>query len=304
VTLPRWLEKSGCGLALVVYVIAAVVGIRSSGGPVAFLMPALMLIGIGCAFAGLAPLFRSLRDHRKLVAALEARLGFRPLGGLSRTAYARLEGTHASGRAGSVTVLKNASGGMSDAVIGLALGHAPAFVVRRTGLAATLVNWDQRRIRGRTGDRSFDGAFAVELPGEKTVAVGLLLDVREAIEAVFRFPAVDRIEVQEGALAVVGSVADLAVEDCARLLDLLARIAPALDRVSLNVRVLGGLKKALALSGSPRCAYCHGDVTGFEPDLVACASCSTVLHEGCWAELGRCPVLGCTGASPERARAH
>ena len=69
------------------------------------------------------------------------------------------------------------------------------------------------------------------------------------------------------------------------------------------VQVLGGERRALrGKGGKARCGYCHDDVTGAEPDLVACDRCSTVLHEGCWTELGRCPVMGCAGRSPERRR--
>ncbi|MEZ0229225.1 MAG: RING finger protein [Planctomycetota bacterium] len=68
------------------------------------------------------------------------------------------------------------------------------------------------------------------------------------------------------------------------------------------MKVLGGERLALAGSeGKARCAYCHEDVTGAEPDLVACEHCHTVLHADCYDELGRCPILGCTGTKPERA---
>jgi len=69
------------------------------------------------------------------------------------------------------------------------------------------------------------------------------------------------------------------------------------------VRILGGREALVAHAhGATRCSYCHEVVTGSEPDLIACGKCSTVLHEGCWGELGRCPVMGCGGAVPERAR--
>ncbi|MBI3724340.1 hypothetical protein HY251_10370, partial [bacterium] len=74
------------------------------------------------------------------------------------------------------------------------------------------------------------------------------------------------------------------------------------DRVSLAVHVLGGERRAFqSHAGSPRCAYCHEDVIGNEPDLIACSSCATVLHESCWSDNGRCTVLGCAGKTPERA---
>lgn len=42
-----------------------------------------------------------------------------------------------------------------------------------------------------------------------------------------------------------------------------------------------------------RCPYCHDDLT---PALaVACGVCATLHHEECYAEYGRCAVLGCRG---------
>lgn len=85
------------------------------------------------------------------------------------------------------------------------------------------------------------------------------------------------------------------------LLSLLDEIVGAFEPVPVKVTVLGGERRALlGLSGNPRCSYCHADVTGEETDLVACALCRTILHDGCWREHGHCPVLGCTGQEPER----
>jgi hypothetical protein len=84
-----------------------------------------------------------------------------------------------------------------------------------------------------------------------------------------------------------------------------ARLARRLQRIPLEVVVLGNRTRLAfpGLSKAARCAYCHADVSGEEPDLVACETCSTIAHEACWDELGRCPVMGCAGRSRERGRA-
>jgi hypothetical protein len=108
----------------------------------------------------------------------------------------------------------------------------------------------------------------------------------------------------EGKLRAHVPLTELELADYPRLLVLLDRIVRAFEPVSIPVKVLGGERRALAdASGATRCSYCHDHVTGAEPDLIACAACGTVLHEACWNEHGRCPLLGCPGAKPERAPA-
>jgi hypothetical protein len=83
----------------------------------------------------------------------------------------------------------------------------------------------------------------------------------------------------------------------------LDQVARTFDRKSIPVRVLGGERFALVdAGGATRCPYCHAAISGDEETLVACESCRTVLHEGCWSEHGHCPILGCPGTAPERRR--
>ncbi len=138
---------------------------------------------------------------------------------------------------------------------------------------------------------------------------GALIDreAREALESIFDEFRASKIECRAGLLTVTVPAERLtrfhSTESYNVLLRYLAVAARALERVPLAVKVLGGERRAIAgAHGAARCSYCHGELTGSEPDLVACGSCSTVLHEGCWAEHGRCPVLGCRGAVPERGR--
>lgn len=52
-----------------------------------------------------------------------------------------------------------------------------------------------------------------------------------------------------------------------------------------------------------RCGFCHADLASEEElAAVACEECSTVVHQLCWTEHGRCPVLGGKGHSPVAAR--
>jgi hypothetical protein len=148
-----------------------------------------------------------------------------------------------------------------------------------------------------TGDTSFDARFHLE---------GARIDreARRALAEIFDEFRASKIECRDGRLT-----ATVPEEQLPRpgrytfLLREMATAARALERVPLDVKILGGERQALAGEhGAARCSYCHAELTGSEPDLVACGSCSTVLHEGCWAELKRCPVLGCRGTVPERAR--
>ncbi len=84
---------------------------------------------------------------------------------------------------------------------------------------------------------------------------------------------------------------------------------PDLDAIG---EVLSGLATAALLPGgvlvkgeeSPNasCGFCHADLVSEGLATVSCAECSAVVHEPCWAEHGRCPVLGCKG-TPMRAAA-
>lgn len=80
-----------------------------------------------------------------------------------------------------------------------------------------------------------------------------------------------------------------------RILQLLGVVARAFEtRAEVSVRVGSA-------HGSIRCSYCHGALAP-EDVTRTCERCSTVLHEGCWDELGRCPMLGCGGKASERTR--
>jgi hypothetical protein len=157
------------------------------------------------------------------------------------------------------------------------------------------------------GDAGFDDLLLVEVASPKRARDVLVRGVdarRRIVEAFSVWNATKLVVGRPNIVATIPLAAVPKVGDYVSFLDLLVGTAAALDRVTIEVRVLGGERFALSgVHGRPRCAYCHADVTGREPDLVACGRCGTVLHEACWNELGRCALLGCPGDDVERARA-
>jgi hypothetical protein len=129
-------------------------------------------------------------------------------------------------------------------------------------------------------------------------------DLESALTEAFRIHHVEEVLLWDRKLRADVEMKNLPLADFPRLLAALDRIARGFEPVAINVHVLGGERQALTdASGAARCSYCHEHVTGSEPDLIACASCGTVLHEACWSEHGRCPLLGCVGVKPERGPA-
>lgn len=119
-----------------------------------------------------------------------------------------------------------------------------------------------------------------------------------AVENLFSVHGADRVTLVDGKLVVDVPLATLEPGDYRPLLDAAKELLAVIEPRRLPIRVLRGERRALTIGGTARCSYCHGELLGTEPDLVACSSCSTILHEGCWNEHGRC--LGCRGTAPER----
>ena len=155
-----------------------------------------------------------------------------------------------------------------------------------------------------SGDASFDGAYVVSTEQDRKAELAYSRGLKDAIRAAFEQHSARSFEFEDGALTVTVHCAELEPHGYASLLAALDRAAKAFDRVPIVVRALGNASRRAfrGPEGAPRCAYCHGDLTGEEEDLAACERCHTVLHGGCWDELGHCPLLGCTGHSPERTR--
>ena len=153
------------------------------------------------------------------------------------------------------------------------------------------------------GDEGFDKRFWIKTPNESRTKRAMNQGLKAVVERLFNVYLVERLRIENGWLQVVAQSGSVDPYAYAALLAWLDNAAATFDRVPIAVKVLGGERRALKdASGGTRCAYCHGGITGGEPDLVACERCRTVLHDECWRELGHCPLLGCTGKSPERAR--
>jgi hypothetical protein len=204
--------------------------------------------------------------------------------------------------------LSTFSGTLSGRKAKVAFETRPEGLIARFAVAADAaapLKIERDSLVSPTHETGFDAKYFVTAPGEPSRRLLHKGSLRAAIDELFHRFRIRSIRLEGGELVVEG-LSTLAEPGTARaLLEALDRLAHLVERVPLEVKVLGGERRALKSEhGAARCSYCHGDLTGDEPDLVACALCSTVLHEGCWAELGRCPVLGCEGKSPERARAH
>jgi hypothetical protein len=156
-----------------------------------------------------------------------------------------------------------------------------------------------------SGDASFDGAYVVSTEQDRKAELAYARGLKDAIRQAFEKHSAASFEFEDGLLTVTVHRSELEPGQYRSLFAALDRAAKAFDRVPLVVRALGNASRRAfrGPEGAPRCAYCHGDLTGEEEDLVACERCHTVLHGGCWDELGHCPLLGCTGHTPERTRA-
>ncbi len=148
------------------------------------------------------------------------------------------------------------------------------------------------------GDARFDGRFLLQTTARvKASKVLRVSDVRRAIWRIFDFGALTlRFEGREIAVVARSS----AVEPT-NYRPILERISATLDRKTLAVRVLGGERRAsVDAKGRTRCPYCRENLTGEEPNLVACEKCKSVVHDECWKEHDGCPLAGCEGGFIER----
>ncbi|MBX3471092.1 MAG: hypothetical protein KF878_29850 [Planctomycetes bacterium] len=154
-----------------------------------------------------------------------------------------------------------------------------------------------------TGDDVFDARFYLESARPDEGAEVLTDDVRRSIKKAFTRFDVDRLELRPGELSVEADVDDCPPDRWQELVELLEEAATLVDIRPARIRVLEG-ERGLArdAEGRTRCVYCRDGLTGDEDDLVACERCRTALHADCWEQHGGCPVLGCGGQAPERAR--
>ncbi|HZU99577.1 MAG TPA: hypothetical protein VFF73_22900 [Planctomycetota bacterium] len=231
---------------------------------------------------------------------LERLTGLRPLTPRLRAwhrslVFVDLGGTLPSGRRANVdfTVdLRARFAVAADRIVSLYVSRRPCKVW--LGLAREEVS---------SGDPDFDARYVVAAVFAPSAQRALSHGLKGAIETVFAYPGVESLEVSDGWLTATFPASSVEPESYPRFLEVLERAAVAFDRVPILVHGLGIEVSALAgPGGTARCAYCHDGLSGEDPDLVACDRCHTVLHAGCWEELSHCPVLGCVGREPRRAR--
>ncbi len=186
------------------------------------------------------------------------------------------------------------------------LGGGPPMRFTREGP----VSWLRKKLGYKElqlGHRRFDDQVFIDVRDREKAKDALVrgLELQKGILEAFEAFKATSVMLRDGALELRMPLDPLRrVREYPRLLETLLAAARAYDRVNVHVKVLD--KVALAVTshkGTARCAYCHEDVTGQEPDLVVCEVCGTVLHAGCHDELGKCPILGCPGTKPERGGA-
>jgi hypothetical protein len=174
----------------------------------------------------------------------------------------------------------------------------------------TLEDWTTRLAKWlgvtreiEVGDPEFDERFLLETE-DRAPARQMLVnrEVRRAIHTAFS-KGVRELKIGGHTIQARLPANDFAGARRTSILRELEALAGALERPPLAVAVLEGSVRAVTdKRGRARCPYCREGISGEEPDLVACRQCETVLHDECWRELGRCPVLGCRGRHPQRAR--
>lgn len=217
----------------------------------------------------------------------------------------RFEGKLASGRKASVSFFDESVGSSTTTFtrFRVAADEAPHLKVTIETIVKKfekLVGWSKEI---EVGEPNFDDRFLLETYEPDRARRALGPELRKEIRFAFDVVGVRDLLIERGGITVTAPTSSVEPGHYRRLLDALDRIARHFDRKTLNVRVLGGERRALVDdSGKTRCPYCRSGITGEESDLVACEKCSTVLHEGCWQENEGCPILGCTGRAPERAR--
>jgi len=214
-------------------------------------------------------------------------------------------GALASGRRAKIDFFVESAGSSTwDAVrLEVKADETPHLVITQENLFTRIgkaLGWTQEI---EIGDEDFDRRFLLKTDTPLKASRLLKdLEVRRAIWWLFDHGARD-LTVDSGKIVITSHALSFDPPDYGPMLDLLDLIARRLDRKKLSVRVLGGERRALVDdSGRTRCPYCRVLLSGIEDDLVACEKCSTVLHGECWEEHGGCPLLGCGGERPERAR--
>jgi hypothetical protein len=248
---------------------------------------------------------KTYRDVDAFLAAFAPRLGLTPerLRGDSDLGRARFSGTPDGRRA--VVDFEKIQQGKShswNARLIVRGESLPGLVVTRETWLTGINKWLGFTTEIEVGAPAFDAKFLLQ-GGDRAKRSLSVAGVRERIENVFAASeGIESLQIESDRIVLIlPTRQESRPERYALLLAGLGALARELERVAVPVRVLGGERRAFrGRATHARCAYCHEDVTGEEPDLVACRACATIAHDACWAELGRCPVMGCRETEPER----
>lgn len=216
------------------------------------------------------------------------------------------DGTLPSRRAARIRFERHQAGKSSYLTVHLAVAIDPdvRFEMTPEGFLSRLGAWLGLGDDLHTGDADFDGRYWIQSETAGRTLAGITGDVKGVVESLFQAQGARRLRSDGSWLEAELLASNVDPSGYAAVLAQLETAARAFDRSPIRVRVLGQVRKAVQdARGATRCALCHEGISGEEADLVACDRCHTVLHDECWRELGRCPLLGCVGRSPERARA-
>jgi hypothetical protein len=250
--------------------------------------------------------FRSLKDFVEKVSVASGLSGSpREFGLFDGLDSVRFLGVVSTLREASVTYTRHSTGKTFYYKVHIAVRADPAvrLELTREGLLERVGEWLGFVKDAHVGDESFDRKFWIKTSNENRTKRAMDTGLRAIVERLFQERELERLEVKDGWLRIDASDGAINPFDYKRVLEQLDAAARTFDRVELDVHVLGAKRRAFRDEhGGTRCAYCHGGISGAEADLVACDRCHTVLHDECWRELGRCPLLGCGSQTVERAR--
>ncbi len=152
-----------------------------------------------------------------------------------------------------------------------------------------------------TGDREFDGAFAVRANDPDMARDFLAADVRWSIHNL-------GLLVRPGGLSLAVSPERLLAQIDRDLSDdpeaLFAAVAETMAvydglkagvrrRIGEGVRILEGDGRPDPAEGPPVCQVCGEPVV--EGDAVVCRNCGAPHHRDCWEFVGSCSIYGCGG---------
>ncbi len=180
---------------------------------------------------------------------------------------------------------------------------APALSIRREWFTHKLGKLIGLVREVEIGVPEFDDRYLLEGARAEPTRTLLSQEMRGLIDDAFERARPRAVRFQPTGIVVEAAASSLDPDMYPAVLTTLLRCASLIDAKRVRVRVLGGTRRlVVGPRGAPRCAYCRADVTGEEPDLVACERCTTVVHAACWDEHGRCPIYGCEGRSAERGR--